>query len=370
MSHTPLDSRPDVLAEDVATIRRRLGAVLDPLAGAHVLVTGGAGFLGYTLVHALAADPDGDVARRPHVTVLDTFARGRPRWLNELAARGGVSVITGDVTTGLPDVECDYIVHAASIASPTFYRQFPLTTMDANVQGLRILLEHVRARIPAVRPVRGLLSFSTSEIYGDPPADAIPTPESYRGNVSCTGPRACYDESKRYGETLCVVFAEQFGVPVTTVRPFNNYGPGLRLTDRRVLPDFARDILAGRDVTVLSDGSPTRTFCYVADAVEGYLRALLIGRRGEPYNIGTERPEVTIGELAERCVAIARELFGYRGRVVHRSPDDPRYLVDNPVRRCPAITKARTELGFEPRVDLDEGLRRTLRWYAAVGEEW
>ena len=138
----------------------------------------------------------------------------------------------------------------------------PIETMDANIDGLRNLLDYARPGADA-SPVEGFLFYSTSEIYGDPPPENIPTPEDYRGNVSCTGPRACYDESKRYGETLCVNFARQHGVPVTMARPFNNYGPGLKITDRRVIPDFARDVLAGRDIVMLSDGSPTRTFCYV-----------------------------------------------------------------------------------------------------------
>ena len=130
------------------------------------------------------------------------------------------------------------------------------------------------------RPIRGFLFFSSSEIYGDPTPDAIPTPETYRGLVSCTGPRACYDESKRYGETLCVIFAQVHGLPIRMARPFNNYGPGMKITDGRVIADFARDILDGEDITLLSDGSPTRTFCYVADAVSGYYKILVRGRRG------------------------------------------------------------------------------------------
>ena len=151
--------------------------------------------------------------------------------------------------------------------------------------------------------VDGLLYFSSSEIYGDPTPDNIPTPETYRGNVSCTGPRACYDEAKRFCETLCVNFTAQYGLPVKIARPFNNYGPGLKITDRRVLPDFARDIFAGRDIVLLSDGSPTRTFCYVADAIVGYYKVLVKGHRGESYNIGVESPEISITEVAERMVA-------------------------------------------------------------------
>ena len=168
----------------------------------------------------------------------------------------------------------DWIIHAASIASPIYYRKYPIETMDANVNGLRNLLDYAVGEARSGREVRGFLFYSTSEIYGDPTAENIPTTETYRGSVSCTGPRACYDESKRYGETLCVNFARVFGLPVRVARPFNNYGPGLKITDRRVIPDFARDIVANQDVVMLSSGSPTRTFCYISDAIAGYYKVL------------------------------------------------------------------------------------------------
>jgi nucleoside-diphosphate-sugar epimerase len=204
---------------------------------------------------------------------------------------------------------------------------------------------------------------SSSEVYGDPAPENIPTPETYRGNVSCTGPRACYDESKRYGETLCVNFSRHYGLPIKIARPFNNYGPGLKITDRRVIPDFARDVLSGRDIILLSDGSPTRTFCYIADAIIGYFKVLIGGRNGEPYNIGVEEPEISIGDLAEMFVSIAGDLFDYKGGAVRKVSSDLNYLVDNPTRRCPMIAKARIEIGYSPTISLPEGLRRSLIWY-------
>jgi nucleoside-diphosphate-sugar epimerase len=212
-------------------------------------------------------------------------------------------------------------------------------------------------------PVSAVLYYSTSEIYGDPDPENIPTPETYAGNVSCTGPRACYHESKRYGETLCVNFASQYELPIRIARPFNNYGPGLKLSDKRVLPDFARNILEGNDVVMFSDGSPTRTFCYVADAVVGYYKILIRGRDGQSYNIGIEEPEISIAELAAGLVEIAKKLFCYTGKVAEQTSQDKDYLVDSPNRRCPLISKARTELGYNPKIRVEEGLIRTLCWY-------
>lgn len=359
-----------VVADDLESIVSRLEQELEEMAGASVLLTGGAGFLGYYLTQALARwnERAGD-SGRIRLTVYDNYLRGVPDWLADVAKSPGIEPVEHDVTKPLPaDAGAfDYMIHAASIGSPTYYRQYPIETLDANVNGLRVLLEHARSQQEAARPVRGFLFLSSSEIYGDPPPEAIPTPETYRGNVSCTGPRACYDESKRFGETLSVTFAGRYGLPVVIVRPFNNYGPGLRVGDRRVIPDFARDVLAGEDIVMLSDGSATRTFCYVADAVVGYYKALVRGRTGEAYNIGVEEPEITVGELAQRMVDLARELFGYSGRVVRQRSDDADYLTDNPTRRRPDIAKARRELRYEPVVSLDDGLRRSLIWYSENG---
>jgi nucleoside-diphosphate-sugar epimerase len=304
------------------------------------------------------------------VTVLDNFVRGVPAWLIALEQNPNLRQIKHDIVEPLPPEvgDIDYFIHGASIASPIYYRQHPIETMDANVNGLRRVLDYSLAQERRGRPMSGILFYSSSEIYGDPSPDCIPTPETYRGYVSCTGPRACYDESKRYGETLCVNFARQYGIPVKVARPFNNFGPGLKITDRRVIPDFARDILNGRDIVMLSDGSAKRTFCYVADAVVGYFKVLLKGRQGEAYNVGVEAPEISMLELADRMVSIARDLFGYSGSVVKAASEDKDYLVDNPNRRCPLIAKAREELGYDPRIGIDEGLRRSLLWYSGNRE--
>ena len=364
------ETLPDLLADDLSHLAGVLEDEFQAMEGAHLLITGGGGFLGYYLVQSVLFWNARRAHHPIHLTVLDNYRRGAPEWLLDLRGDVNLSLREHDIVQPLPaDLPpFQYIVHAAGIASPTYYRRFPLETMDTNIQGLRHLLEYARARSETATPVKGFLFYSSSEIYGDPTPGHIPTPEDYRGNVSCTGPRACYDESKRYGETLCVNFAQQYGLPVTMARPFNNYGPGLKITDRRVIPDFARDVLAGRDIVMLSDGSPKRTFCYASDAIAGYYKVLVKGRPGEPYNIGVETPEISMLELAERIAEWGRRLFGYRGRVVRQESAEREYLVDNPNRRCPVIDKARAELGYEPVMGLDEGLRRSLVWYGANRE--
>lgn len=356
----------ELLERDLTQVTASLRDEFARMEGGRVLITGGAGFLGYYLVQSALFWNERHARRPIRLTVVDNYRRGVPQWLLALSGDPHLELLEHDIINPLPagHPPFEYVVHAAGIASPTYYRRFPIETMDTNVQGLRHLLDDARARAGTPEAVRGFLFYSSSEIYGDPLPDHIPTPEEYRGNVSCTGPRACYDESKRYGETLCVNFARQYGIPVSIARPFNNYGPGLKITDRRVIPDFARDVLNGRDIVLLSDGAPRRTFCYAADAVAGYYKVLVKGRPGEPYNIGVEAPEISMLELAERIAEWGRRLFGYRGRVVRERSAESEYLVDNPNRRCPVIEKARRELGYRPVVDLDEGLRRSLVWYA------
>jgi UDP-glucuronate decarboxylase len=245
----------------------------------------------------------------------------------------------------------------ASVASPTFYRQFPLETMDANIWGLRRLFEFYRDSAE----LSGFLFFSSSEIYGDPDAAHIPTDEEYRGNVTCTGPRACYDESKRFGETMCYVFGHKYNVPITIARPFNNYGPGMRTDDKRLPADFAQCIQQNRDIAILSDGSPTRTFCYISDAIIGYFLCLLHGKY-DYFNIGIETPEISVRELAEIYCNTGKWLFGYTGMATFATSSDGEYLKDNPNRRCPVIKKARDILGYAPSIHVRDGVERYLRF--------
>jgi len=235
----------DVILTDLDFICKNLDEELQKMSGKRILIAGGAGFLGYYLVQTIVHWNNKMNSKSPiNLVVFDNFMRGVPKWI-EAINNNNIIIQKHDVTHPLPDdlEDIDYIIHAATIASPIYYRKYPIETMDANVNGLRYFLDYCLKQKKNHKPVTGFLFYSTSEIYGDPTPDNIPTQETYRGNVSCTGPRACYDESKRYGETLCVNYARQYGLPIRIARPFNNYGPGLKITDRRALPDFARNIL-------------------------------------------------------------------------------------------------------------------------------
>ena len=356
-----------LLTEDLEVVCRDLDSELGKLAGKSLLITGGGGFLGYYLVQAALHWNRTRTSRGViSVTVYDNYFRGVPAWLEALRGDRNLTLVKQNMIEPLPkDMgHFDWIIHAAGIASPIYYRLHPLECIDANINGLRNLLDYAVAEAKAGRAVEGFLFYSSSEIYGDPTPDAIPTPETYRGLVSCTGPRSCYDESKRLGETLCVVYANHHGVPVRMARPFNNYGPGLKITDGRVLPDFARNVLNNEDIVMLSDGSPKRTFCYATDAITGYYKILVRGHSGEAYNIGIEKPEISMATLANLVTDTARELFGYKGKVVLGKAKQEDYLVDNPNRRCPIIAKAREHLGYAPKVLPEEGIYRSLVWYS------
>jgi UDP-glucuronate decarboxylase len=351
-----------VATRDLAHIHSALGSKSGAFRGHTIVITGCAGFLGFYITRYFVEYAGTLGVER--VIALDTFLLDKPKWLIDLAAvhPGLLHLqafdISKDDLSAIPGVpEAGFVVHGASIASPTFYRKYPVETLDANIWGLRHILDLYRGR----DTLKGLLFFSSSEIYGDPDPSAIPTPETYRGNVSCHGPRACYDESKRFGETMAWVYAQQFGVPITVARPFNNYGPGMRLGDKRLPADFALAVSEGRDLLILSNGTPSRTFCYVADAVAGYLLCLLHGTY-DYFNIGIDKPEIMVRELAEIYRRAGAEVFGYKGRVHYGESADPAYLKDNPHRRCPVIEKARDVLGYAPTIHVEEGVKRYLEF--------
>lgn len=349
-----------VVKEDMAAIYAKLSsAELDKLRNATILLTGCGGFLGYYFMHFFAHYANELQIKK--IIALENFLTGTKEWLEDLVESNPdviklheFNVITDSVDAIPGAAEADIIVHMASIASPTFYRLYPIETVDANITGLRRLLDFY-----ADKEIRGFLFFSSSEIYGDPFPEFIPTKEEYRGNVATVGPRACYDEAKRFGETLCYLFAQKYNMPIGIARPFNNYGPGMNINDKRLPADFAKAVIEGRDLEILSDGKPTRTFCYISDAVTGYLKVLLHGSF-DVFNIGMDRPEMSVKEFAETFNRVGKEVVDYKGSISFSVSDDKEYMTDNPNRRCPDLTKARTILNYQPSVLVEDGIRRYL----------
>ena len=302
-----------------------------------ILLTGGAGFLGSHLSERLLADGN-------QVVCMDNFITGREENIAHLAANPGFEFIKHDVSKYIViKGEIDYVMHLASPASPVDYLNHPIKTLKVGSLGTHNAL--------GVAKKHGAKFFlaSTSEVYGDPLVN--PQPETYWGNVNPTGPRGVYDEAKRFGEAITLAYHRTHGIDTKIIRIFNTYGERMRRRDGRVVPNFVDQALKGEPLTVYGDGSQTRSFCYVADLIEGIIR-LMNSNINEPVNIGNPA-ELSILGFAEKI----RDITGSGSEIVFE--DLP---VNDPKVRRPDISKARKELGWEPKVDLDEGLTRTITW--------
>lgn len=343
-----------IIEEDVRDIYLEIGGVLKAIEGSSFLISGGCGFLGSYFMDLLKFCNDNIFLEPVTVICIDNFATGVPERVKHLKDNDNFILLNADISKPLEiDYDIDYIINAASIASPTFYRKYPIETLETNVLGLKHLIE-----LGMKKSIKSFLSLSSSEIYGDPDAAHIPTGEDYNGNVSCTGPRACYDESKRLGETMCVNYYKEYKVPVKTVRPFNVFGPGLKLDDRRVIPDFFSDAFHKHRIKILSDGTPTRSFCYASDAVKGFMLALLSEFEGEFFNIGNDRTEISMKGIAELIAGLVGNVT-----IEYKKSEEKDYLTDCPQRRCPDLTKANSYLNYYPKIDLEAGLERMYQWY-------
>lgn len=342
-------NRDASVSDDLLSIARTLMNDVQALSGKHLLLTGANGFLGAHITRFLKF-LNAEILEIPcRVTLIDNFISSDKLTVST----DPFSLLQHNICEPLPDFQTpvDFIMHAAGIASPAIYMNHPLEALDVSITGTRNVLEY------AEKFESKVLFFSSSEIYGDPDPLSVPTPETYRGNVSTLGSRACYDEGKRVGETLCHIYHSYFNVYTVIVRPFNIFGPGLRETDRRVMPNFAYQIKAGLPLTVYGNGKQTRTYCFIDDAISGFFLALLRGKSGNAYNIGNPNPEISIRDL----IKIMEEVLDRKiqlALVAH--PND--YPNDEPMRRCPNITKARTELNYEPTVTLRTGIEKFLHW--------
>jgi dTDP-glucose 4,6-dehydratase len=308
-------------------------------SGRRIVVTGGAGFLGSHLCDSL-------LARGDEVVAIDNLATGRLHNIEHLFGRAGFTYVRHDVSgyVWVPG-RVDAVLHFASPASPKDYLEMPIQTLKVGSLGT-----HNCLGLAKDKDARFLLA-STSEVYGDP--SIHPQPESYWGNVNPVGPRGVYDEAKRFAEAMTMAYHTHHGLEVRIVRIFNTYGPRMRPTDGRAVSNFLVAALHGKPITVYGDGSQTRSFCYVDDEVRGFL-ALLDSELVGPVNIGNPG-EFTVLELAELVI----EVTNSDSDIVYEP-----LPVDDPTQRRPDISRARNELGWEPRIDLREGLTRTAEWLA------
>ena len=306
------------------------------------VVTGGAGFLGSHLSARL-------LGAGWEVLCLDNLLTGNRANVQGLLRQSPYEFRPHDVTEYIEvDGEVDAVFHLASPASPVDYLKMPIQTLEAGSLGTRNALGLARAR-----GARFILA-STSEVYGDPLVN--PQTEDYWGNVNVLGPRAVYDEAKRFAEALTVAYRRHHGMDTRIVRIFNTFGPRMRPNDGRVVSNFIVQALKGKPLTVYGSGRQTRSFCYVDDLIDGIVRLAAAPRTdsiGRPFNLGNPR-ERTVEELAERIL----KLTGSSNPIEHRELPE-----DDPKVRCPDISRARSELGWEPKVDIDDGLRLTIDYF-------
>lgn len=312
------------------------------MAGKNTIVTGGAGFIGSHLVERLLDEKN-------KVTCVDNLISGKRENIRLLLKNPDFSFIEHDVSKPVEiDGKFDRIYHLASPASPVDYRKYPIKTMMANSLGTLNMLEMARKK-----NARFLLA-STSEVYGDPKKH--PQTEDYWGNVNPTGPRSCYDESKRFAEALTVSYHQVHGVDVRIARIFNTYGPRMRANDGRAIPNFVTQALGNRPITVYGDGEQTRSFCYITDMVGGLMKLMESSYAGEPFNLGNP-DEMRIIDLAKKIKSLTES----DSKLVFKPLPK-----DDPARRKPGIKKAGSKLKWEPGVKFEQGLKNTIEWFRPI----
>ena len=314
----------DIFLEDINNIAGELKEFYSEIEGKTILIAGGRGFLGTYFTNVLSKINE-TLSIPMKIIVLDSLITSKDK---ENSNDPNIEFLEQDISK-IFEIKDDvhYIIHAASIASPPTYRKFPIKTVDVNYQGTRNLLE-----IAKNKKIKSMLLLSSSEIYGDP--DIIPTPESYVGKVSCIGPRACYDESKRLAETISILYYQQHNIPIKIARPFNVYGPYLNLNDGRIIPDFMNNAINKSEIIIHSDGSPTRSFCYASDAISAFFKLLFSKHDGIICNVGNDE-EVSV----EKVASIIQNIIDGTISIKMIKSEDPNYTKDNPQRREDMLSK-------------------------------
>lgn len=349
-----MDFNPKIIFDDAIEIASEFKTFKSKLKNKKIIITGGAGFL-LSYFCDLIDIFNSKYKFNIKLIIYDKFVLGFPSRLKKFKLNKNIKFINKDLSKNFKIItNCDYFIHGASIASPMFYRKYPIDTIKVNVLGLINILDLINS---SMKKPKSIIFMSSSEVYGNPSLGNIPTKEDYNGNVSFTGPRACYDESKRIGETICFNYFHKYKLPIKIIRPFNVFGPGQNLNDKRIIPDIIKGIKK-RKITLYSDGSPKRSFCYISDQIRGILNILINGKNGEAYNIGNDEM-VSIRNVTESFIANTK----HHVKLEFKINKDKNYTVDNPQNRCPNLSKAKKVNNWKPITKTKKGIFRTLQYY-------
>ncbi len=343
-----------IIAEDIKDVIDRTPE-LKRLEGKTVLLSGAGGLLPSYLVYTIVALNEGCFKKPCCLLAIIRRPVEKYKRLRSVKNHKNIKFIVSDISDYKNEAlhKIDYIIHAASQATPVKYLKESLNTAKSNSIGLIRLLE-----IAKKQSVEGFLFFSSGQIYGSPTKADIPTPESYAGKSDPLDIRACYDESKRFGETLSMLYHEEYGIPVKIVRPFQVYGPGLSSSDLRAFSDFSYHAARGEPIILRSSGDALRTFCYLADGTVAFWKVLFNGKPAEAYNVGCEKPLVSIKNLAK---IVSKAVFPFV-EVKSEISEKNFYLEGSPSITCPDIRKITNLIGEEPRNSLEVGFSRVISW--------
>ena len=317
----------------------------------NILITGSFGFIGKYLLDTLIEIREKNNLKI-NIFAIDNFITSKKECLNYYKKRN-INCIDHDINKILNiDLIFDYVISLAGIASPYYYHKYPIETLHTSILGVQNLFKfhhHKNTKF---------VYFSSSEIYGDPPSNKIPTSEDYRGNVTSIGPRSCYDESKRVGETICYIQSSKFDKNTAIIRPFNVYGPAMDIKDYRIIPNITRAVIFDEKLKIYDTGKQTRTYCYIVDAIKGFLKVILKKEKFCVYNIGNDIGEINVIDLVNTVEKVIGRKIKYE---LTSYPEE--YPSDQPQRRCPDISKAKNNLGYLPTTNLETGLDNHFEWF-------